>query len=84
MKNVVLVLILSLIQFIVFAQTVDMQLNLTATENNIRIINANISLSEKYFGSTNKIGKCSLENVSKGNYLLKITHISYEPYEGTN
>ena len=45
------------------------------------ITNANITLSETYFGTTNNSGECVFENLPSGNYLLKISHISYKTYE---
>jgi len=81
MKTLRLVLIISLIQLFTFARSIDIKIKVISTENNAQITNANISLSEKYFGTTNNSGDCIFENLLSGNYLLKISHISYKTYE---
>ncbi|HEX9252458.1 MAG TPA: TonB-dependent receptor [Ignavibacteriaceae bacterium] len=81
MKTVILLLTIFLIQFLTFAQSIDIKIKLNNSESDAPITNANISLSDKYFGTTNKDGECFLKNVNKGIYVLSISHISYYTYE---
>ena len=81
MKNFILYLSILLIQFLTPAQTINTKIKLLDGENNLPVSNANISLSEIYFGTTNNEGEYIIENISKGNYLLLISHISYKTFE---
>jgi hemoglobin/transferrin/lactoferrin receptor protein len=81
MKTIFLILTILLVQFLGFAQSISIKIKVTSAENNQPISNANITISEKYFGTTNNSGECFLENLTKGNYFLKISHISYKTYE---
>ncbi|PKL89671.1 MAG: hypothetical protein CVV23_04160 [Ignavibacteriae bacterium HGW-Ignavibacteriae-2] len=45
--------------------------------NNFAVADANVLLSEKYFSTSNESGKFIFNNVAKGEYLLKVTHINY-------
>jgi len=52
-------------------------------ENNLPVKSANISLSEKYFGTSNENGDAVFTEISKGEYYLTISHISYNSFEGS-
>ena len=81
MKNVILILMVLLIQLITAAQSINTKIKLLDAENNLPISNANISLSEIYFGTTNSEGEFNIESINNGNYLLIISHISYNTFE---
>ena len=78
MKSASIILLFVLTQFLSFAQSINLKIKVYSTETNIPITNCNIALSEKYFGTTNNSGECDLEKVFEGNYLLKISHISFK------
>jgi len=78
----VLFSIIALIQFTSFAQSsIDLKIKVNSVEINDPITNANITLSEKYFGTTNNFGEAVFENLPIGKYLVKISHLSYKTYE---
>jgi len=82
MKTWVLFSIIALIQLSGFAQSsIDLKIKVNSAENNDPITNANITLSEKYFGTTNNLGEAVFENLPRGKYLVKISHVSYKTYE---
>ncbi len=81
MKSLFIFLTLSLIQIVSFAQSIDMRIKVSSVEDDKPVINANISLSNKYFGTTNSFGDCVLDNIPKGKYTLLLSHISYKTYE---
>ncbi len=75
------ILIILLFQIFTFAQSFEVKLIVADAENNTAVTNANISLSDRYFGTTNKDGESILNSVNKGIYTLVISHISYYTYE---
>ncbi len=81
MKNVILLLALQLFQFSTLAQSINTKIKLLDNINNVPIKSANISFSEKYFGTTDENGEAFFSNLSKGKYYLAISHISYKSFE---
>lgn len=83
MKSVILLIALILIQFSSPAQSINTKIKLLDHENNLPIKSANISISEKYFGTTNENGEAFFPDLLKGKYYLTISHISYKSFEET-
>jgi hemoglobin/transferrin/lactoferrin receptor protein len=81
MKIVIAILTLLLVQLLTFAQSYDIKLKISDVENNSPIANANIALSERFFGTTNNFGEVVFKDLSAGNYFIKILHISYKTFE---
>ena len=81
MKTVLVILTLLLAQFLTFAQSYDIKLKISDVGNNAPIANANISVSERFFGTTNNFGEVLFKDLSAGNYFIKISHISYKTFE---
>jgi len=81
MKSIIFFIVLFSIQFFAFAQTHYLKLIVLSSENNLPVTNANIELSGNYFGTTNNSGQYIIENISNGNYQIKVSHISYKTYE---
>ncbi len=81
MKTLFIILTLSIIQFETFAQSFDIKLKIGDTDNNMPITNANIAVSDLFFGTTNNFGEVLFENLSKGKYFVIISHISYKTFE---
>jgi hemoglobin/transferrin/lactoferrin receptor protein len=83
MKNVFLLLTILIIQSVTPAQSINTKIIILNGENNVSIKSANISLSNKYFGTSNEIGEVVFSDISKGNYYLTISHISYKSFGGS-
>lgn len=83
MKSVILLIALILIQFSSPAQSINTKIKLLDHENNLPIKSANISISEKYFGTTNENGEAFFPDLLKGKYYLTISHVSYKSFEET-
>ena len=81
MKIVIAIFTLLLVQFLTFAQSYDIKLKISDVGNNTPIANANISVSERFFGTTNNFGEVLFKDISMGNYFIKISHISYKTFE---
>lgn len=82
MKNVFLLFTMLIIQLVAPAQSINTKIKILNGENNVPIKSANISLSKRYFGTSNEIGEAIFSDISKGNYYLTISHISYKSFEG--
>lgn len=83
MKNLFLklsFLLILLLQFSNNAQTIQLKIRLFDPDSNY-ISNANISLSDIYFATTNNIGEAIFSNLKRTSYLLKISHISFNKFE---
>lgn len=84
MKNLfqkVLFLLFLLLPFSNIAQTIQLKIKLFDLETNNYISNANISLSDKYFTTTNNIGEAIFADLKTASYLIKISHISFNTFE---
>ena len=81
MKIVIAIFTLLLVQFLAFAQSYDIKLKISDVGNNTPIANANISVSERFFGTTNNFGEVLFKDISMGYYFIKISHISYKTFE---
>lgn len=81
MKIVSFILIILFIQFSTLAQSLKIKINVNSSYDSSPISQANISLSEKYFGTTNNLGEALFENLPRGKYLVKISHVSYKTFE---
>ena len=81
MKTVIAIFTLLLFQFVTDAQSYDMKLRISDVGNNAPIANANIALSERFFGTTNDFGEVIFKDLSASNYFIKISHISYKTFE---
>lgn len=81
MRSAPIILLIVLVQFLSFAQSINIKIKVYGAENDTPITNCNIALNEMYFGTTNNSGECDLNKISKGNYFLKISHISYKSFE---
>lgn len=81
MIKLLFITLISLLSLSSFAQNSKLRIKVLSSENENPVANANIELSEKYFSTTNNYGECDFENISNGNYSLKISHISFKTYE---
>lgn len=81
MKALLLLIIFVIISSLNPAQSININFKVIDTKFNTPISNTNISLSEIIFGTTNNSGILSFKNITKGNYVLNISHVGYEPYQ---
>jgi outer membrane receptor protein involved in Fe transport len=79
MKYLVILILILYWPIITFSQNVNLKISVIESEKNIPISNVNIELGDKYFVTSNNSGKSELKKIPVGNYLLKITHVSYKP-----
>ncbi len=80
MKKLFYFIVIILFNSLSFAQVSTLKIKVTNFDSNNSIANANIELSDKFFGTTNNSGECVFENISIGSYSLKISHISFQTY----
>ncbi|MEO8232182.1 MAG: TonB-dependent receptor [Ignavibacteriota bacterium] len=81
MKYFILFILITLLSLSTFAQSSTLKIKVISSDSDSPVANANVELSEKYFSTTNNSGECVFENISNGNYSLKISHISFKTYE---
>ena len=81
MKIFISFIIITILSSSAFAQSSTLKIKVMSSDSDNTVANANIELSENYFGTTNNSGECVFENISNGNYSLKISHISFNTYE---
>ncbi len=84
MKNLFQNLIFLLVLFLPLsnnAQTVQLKIKLFDLETNNYISDANISLSDIYFTTTNNMGEAIFAGIKTAGYSIKISHISFNIFE---
>ena len=81
MKKLIFITLISLLSLSSFAQTSKIIIKVLSSETDNAVANANIELSERIFGTTNISGECVFENISNGNYSIRISHISFKTFE---
>ncbi|MFZ2324404.1 MAG: TonB-dependent receptor [Ignavibacteriaceae bacterium] len=77
MKRIVILLVFLFYSILNFAQIVNLEIRILDSAKNIPVPNANIELSN-LFTTSNNSGESFFNNIPTGNYLLKISHISYK------
>ena len=77
MKRIVILLVFLFYSILNFAQTVNLEIRILDSAKNTPVPNANIELSN-LFTTSNNSGESFFNNIPTGNYLLKISHISYK------
>lgn len=82
MKTMPLILTIILIQFSTLAQSINIKINVNSSDDSSPISQANISLSDIYFGTTNNFGEAEFKSLPPGKYFVKISHIAYKSFEG--
>jgi hemoglobin/transferrin/lactoferrin receptor protein len=80
MKLFYLIIIICFFTLNNFAQTTNVQIKIFDKSDNKPITNANIQLSQSYFGTSNSNGISTIKDVKKGAYQLIITHINYKEF----
>ena len=63
-----------------FAQLFQIKFNINDSAQNRPVSNANISLSDKFFSTSNNSGLSLIKNIPKGIYSLNISHIGYQSF----
>jgi len=78
MKQAVIIITILFWTFINLAQTVNLKIKIIDSKKSTPVSNVNIELGDRYFATSNNSGESYLKKIPIGNYLLKITHISFK------
>ena len=81
MRSFLVFVFISLLSLECSAQFYELNLVVINSANNATFSDANIRLSDKYFVTTNNLGKAQFKNIPGGNYLLHVTYVGYKDYE---
>ena len=78
MRILTLFITIFLSSIFIFPQQSNLIIKVINADKGDPIINANIALSEKYYGTTNNFGECVFNNLMNKNYSLTVSHVSYK------